>query len=183
MVVTAPQRDRSSYALYYSFHRNSRCRRLRVDVLLPRASASLVHAASADAPRPPPLVLRSRRALDESGRLARWLPWRRALSDHRGAGLAHLVARGSRRPRAWDRSTSGGATPPTLAGGHQLGFEASCDRSPWCSPRTTTVTTETPRSSSATSSASTMRRLGRFWRGSHRRAAGRAMPAGAQRGG
>ena len=57
--------------------------------------------------------------------------------------------------------TSGGATRATWAGGLPTGARRSC--APWesCFPRTMTGTTEIPRSSLATSSASTMRRLAR----------------------
>ncbi len=84
---------------------------------------------------------------------------------------------------SWGSFTSGGAIQASLDGIRPPGSAASCGRWESCSPRTTMGTTETPISSLAISSAFTMRRLGRSWRGSLVRAAGRAMPAGARRGG
>ena len=69
----AAQRDRRNNALRYRSHRHVGRGRLRVDILLPRAAASLVYASFANASRPAPVVLRSRGALGKPRRAARRL--------------------------------------------------------------------------------------------------------------
>src|SRR5579871_3938400 len=93
MSRAAYKRDRRKHAFCYRSHRYARRRRLRLDVLLSRPAASLVHLASANASRSAALVLRPRRDLEQSRSAARRLPRRAALLGDRGAALAGELAR------------------------------------------------------------------------------------------
>ncbi len=158
-------------------------RRLRVDVLLSRSAASLVYASSANASRPAPFVLRSRGALGKPRRVARRFSRSGAVPRRRRGSLASLLAGRARGP--------GARAAPRLVAPHdraRMADAAGLRSAPSagsrsCFPRTTMAITETPISSLATFSASTMRRLGRSSPGLLRPAAGRATPAGAPRGG
>lgn len=87
-----------------------------------------------------------------------WEPSRTSRSPH-SAGTSLRPAQSS--DSSSDKSTSGGGTRPTWAGGRRHGRPGSQGGSGSSSPRTMTGTTETPRSSSGTSSGSTMRRPAR----------------------
>ena len=103
-----------------STHR-PRCGRFRVDLLLPRSAASVVHAASSHPPRPQTFLLGSRGAFARSGHLAGRFSRGGPLPSRRGGRLAALLAGGPGRPgpgqlHVWWRHTSelGWRTPAWL---------------------------------------------------------------------